>query len=169
MLSVISILVSFRGLNCICLMCELFAGQPNCRTCSRLWHWLFLRSFSRFTISCWINVPQVGSYSKLHCHFTWESTGTSPPYLFLEPLILQRRKRQELSAFGVEQMFAFYSLNAITWAFPSYFQWIMWSSFSLFGSGWLLSNEYEIVICMFAAPLMSMLRILFQNISDLLL
>lgn len=167
--SVISFLASFLGLKLIFVLCEPFAGQSNCWTCSCLRYWLFLCSFSRFTIPCWIHVAQVGSYSKLHCHFPWESTGTSPPYLFLEPLILQRRKREELSDFGIEQMFAFYFLNAITLPFPSYCQWITWSSFSLLGSGWLLNNEYEIVISMFAVPLMSLLRVLYQNISDLLL
>jgi hypothetical protein len=63
----------------ICYLCELdvsaFADKSNIRTCSCIWHWLLFCSFSRFTVSCWIYVSEIGTYTKLSCHFSWESTG----------------------------------------------------------------------------------------------
>ncbi|KAA8545130.1 hypothetical protein F0562_019981 [Nyssa sinensis] len=40
-----------------------------------IWHRLFLCSFSRFTVSCRIYATEIGTYTKLSCHFSREATG----------------------------------------------------------------------------------------------
>ena len=52
-----------------------FKDKSNIKTCSYFWHRLLFCSLSRFTISCWIHISEVGTYAELSCYFSWKPTG----------------------------------------------------------------------------------------------